>query len=70
MRLELAKRLDLIPNDKYNLLWITEFPLFEYDQDEDRYVAKHHPFTSPMDEDLHLLESGLKGFVQKPMTWY
>ena len=57
LRLELAKRLDLIPNDKYNLLWITEFPLFEYDQDEDRYVAKHHPFTSPMDEDLHLLES-------------
>ena len=57
LRLELAKRLDLIPDDKYDLLWITEFPLFEYDEEESRYVAKHHPFTSPMDEDLHLLDS-------------
>jgi aspartyl-tRNA synthetase len=57
LRLELARRLDIVPKDEYNLLWITEFPLFEYDQEEGRYVAKHHPFTSPMDEDLHLLES-------------
>ena len=57
LRLELARRLDIIPKDQYNILWITEFPLFEYDQEEGRYVAKHHPFTSPMDEDLHLLES-------------
>ena len=57
LRLELARRLDIIPKDQYNLLWITEFPLFEFDQEEGRYVAKHHPFTSPMDEDLHLLES-------------
>ncbi|MBS3995659.1 MAG: Asp-tRNA(Asn)/Glu-tRNA(Gln) amidotransferase GatCAB subunit C, partial [Alkaliphilus sp.] len=39
------------------VLWVTEFPLFEYDEEENRYVAKHHPFTSPMDEDLELLES-------------
>ena len=39
------------------MLWVTEFPLFEYDEDEKRYVAKHHPFTSPMDEDIDLLES-------------
>ncbi len=57
LRLELAKRLDLIDKNDYNFLWVTEFPLFEYDEDEQRYVAKHHPFTSPMDEDIELLES-------------
>lgn len=57
LRLEIARRLDLIPEDQYNLLWVTEFPLFEYDEEENRYVAKHHPFTSPMDEDMDLIES-------------
>ncbi len=57
LRLELARRLDIIPDDRYDLLWITEFPLFEYDDEENRYVAKHHPFTSPMDEDMELLET-------------
>ncbi len=57
LRNEVAKRLDIIDKDELNLLWITEFPLFEYDEEEQRYVAKHHPFTSPMDEDLHLLET-------------
>ncbi|NMA95537.1 MAG: aspartate--tRNA ligase [Clostridiales bacterium] len=57
LRLELGRRLDLIDNEKYNLLWITEFPLLEYDEEEKRYAAKHHPFTSPMDEDIGLLES-------------
>lgn len=57
LRNELAKRLDLISTDDYKILWITDFPLFEYDEEEDRYVAKHHPFTHPVEEDVHLLES-------------
>ncbi|NLY43718.1 MAG: aspartate--tRNA ligase [Clostridiaceae bacterium] len=57
LRLELAKRLNLIKKDDYKLLWVTEFPLLEYDEEEKRYVAKHHPFTSPMDEDIPLLDS-------------
>ena len=57
LRLEIGKRLDLINPDDYNFLWVTEFPLLEYDEEEGRYVAMHHPFTSPMDEDLHLLDT-------------
>lgn len=57
LRLELGRKLDLIPTDQYDLLWVTEFPLFEYDEEEGRFVAKHHPFTSPMDEDMDLLDS-------------
>lgn len=55
LRLELARRLDLIKKDEFNFLWVTEFPLLEYDEEEKRWVAKHHPFTSPMDEDIELL---------------
>lgn len=57
LRCELAKRLDLIEKGVYNFLWVTEFPLFEYSEEEDRYVAKHHPFTHPALEDLDKLES-------------
>lgn len=57
LRNEIARRLDLIDKDNLNLVWITEFPLFEYDEEEKRYVAKHHPFTSPMEEDLDFLET-------------
>lgn len=57
LRLELARRLGLINDKKYNLLWITEFPLLEYDDEEQRFVAVHHPFTSPMDEDIELLDT-------------
>jgi aspartyl-tRNA synthetase len=57
LRLELAKRLGLIPEKTINCLWVTEFPLLEYDEEEKRYVAIHHMFTSPMDEDLDLLAS-------------
>ena len=57
LRCHLAKKLDLIDENEYNFLWVTEFPLFEYDEEEERYVAVHHPFTSPMDEDIHLLET-------------
>lgn len=57
LRLEVARRFDLIDKSKFNFLWVTEFPLLEYDEDEKRYVAKHHPFTHPMDEDIDKLES-------------
>jgi len=57
LRNEIAKRLNLINKDDFKALWVTEFPLFEYDEEENRYVAKHHPFTSPMDEDIELLEA-------------
>ena len=58
LRLELAKQFDLIKDkNEFNFTWITEFPLFEYNEEEDRYHAAHHPFTSPMDEDLDMLET-------------
>lgn len=57
LRCELAKRLGLAKKDEYKLLWVTEFPQFEYSEEEDRLVAKHHPFTAPMDEDIALLET-------------
>ncbi len=57
LRIEVAKQLDLIDTDKFNFLWVTEFPQFEWSDEEERYVAMHHPFTMPMEEDLHLLET-------------
>lgn len=57
LRIEVAKKLDIIDKDDLKLVWITEFPLFEYSEEEQRYVAKHHPFTHPMDEDIDLLET-------------
>ena len=57
LRMEIAAKLDLIDDSKISLLWVTEFPLLEYDDEENRWVAKHHPFTSPMDEDIGLLDT-------------
>lgn len=57
LRLEVARRFDLIDNTKLNFLWVTDFPLFEYSEEEDRYVAKHHPFTHPVDEDIDKLDT-------------
>jgi aspartyl-tRNA synthetase len=57
LRLELARKLDLIRKDAFEFVWVTEFPLLEYDPDEKRYIAKHHPFTCPMDEDIEFLET-------------
>lgn len=57
LRLELARQLDLLKKDDFKFLWVTEFPLLEYDEEEKRYVAMHHPFTMPMDEDLPLLDT-------------
>jgi len=55
LRLEVAQKQNLIPENEYAFVWITEFPLFEYDEAEDRLAAVHHPFTSPFEEDLNLL---------------
>jgi len=63
LRNEVAKKLDIIPKDKYNLLWIVEFPFFDWDEDEGGWVAMHHPFTAPLDECLPYLESD-KGAVR------
>ncbi|MFA9423617.1 MAG: aspartate--tRNA ligase, partial [Sedimentibacter sp.] len=57
LRIEIATEKNLIDKNKFELVWITDFPLFEYSEEEDRYVAKHHPFTAPIDEDLDKLES-------------
>ena len=57
LRNHVADKFGLRPMDTYNLVWITEFPLLEYDEEEGRFAAKHHPFTSPMEEDLELLET-------------
>lgn len=63
LRNEVAKKLDIIPKDKYNLLWIVEFPFFDWDEEEGGWVAMHHPFTAPLDECLPYLESD-KGAVR------
>ena len=52
LRLEVGRKLDLMDKNKYNLLWVTEFPLFEKDEETGRMIAMHHPFTSPLDEDV------------------
>ena len=57
LRIEVAKQLDLIDNDRFDFLWVTEFPLLEWDEDDNRFVAMHHPFTMPMEEDLELLDT-------------
>ncbi|KXG43118.1 aspartate--tRNA ligase [Tepidibacillus decaturensis] len=57
LRLKLGKDLNLIPHDVYQFLWVTEFPLLAYDDEEGRYVAEHHPFTMPKNEDIPLLDS-------------
>jgi len=63
LRQAVAKKLDIIPEKQYNLLWITEFPFFDWDEDAQQFVAMHHPFTSPMDECLDYLETD-KGSVR------
>lgn len=57
LRCHLAQKMELIDKNEFAFLWVTDFPLFEYDEESDRYVAKHHPFTAVADEDLEKLES-------------
>lgn len=56
LRLEIAEETGLIPQDRFSFLWVTDFPLLEYSDEEGRYVARHHPFTSPQEQELELLE--------------
>jgi aspartyl-tRNA synthetase len=60
LRNEIARREKLIPESVYSPLWVTEFPMFEYHEEDDRYYSMHHPFTSPLDEDLPLLERAVE----------
>ncbi len=57
LRLELARQMDLLKKDDFKFLWVTEFPLLEYSEEQGRFVAMHHPFTMPMEEDWHLIDS-------------
>ena len=57
LRLAIAKKFELFDPDQFNFLWVTDFPLFEFDKEENRYVAVHHPFTMPKDEDIDKVES-------------
>ena len=57
LRVELADQMGLLDKSDYKFLWVTEFPQFEWSDEEERYVAMHHPFTMPMDEDLDMLET-------------
>ena len=61
LRNEMARREKLIPENAYAPLWVTEFPMFEFNEDDGRYYAMHHPFTSPLDEDLPLLRRAVEG---------
>jgi len=61
LRNEIAKREQLIPANVYSPLWVTEFPMFEYHEEDGRYYSMHHPFTSPVDDDLQLLERAVEG---------
>lgn len=61
LRCECARRLGLVRKNDYQFLWVTQFPMFEYSEEEGRFVAMHHPFTAPMDEDVEKLESDKRG---------
>src|SRR5205814_4207002 len=64
LRNEIAKREKLIPENVFAPLWVTEFPMFEFHEDDRRYYSMHHPFTSPLDEDVALLERAVNGVTE------
>ena len=59
LRLEIARQLELLDKNEYKFLWVTEFPLMEWSDEQGRYLAMHHPFTMPMDEDIPMLDTDL-----------
>ena len=64
LRVELAKQMELLDKNEYRFVWVTEFPLLEWNEEENRYTAMHHPFTMLMDEDIPLIESGDLGKIR------
>ena len=64
LRVELAKQMDILDKNEYRFVWVTEFPLLEWNEEENRYTAMHHPFTMLMDEDIPLIESGDLGKIR------
>lgn len=64
LRIEIAKKLNIINEDELNFLWVVDFPLFEWDEDEKRYSAMHHPFTSPLAEDIELMSTDKVGDIR------
>ena len=64
LRVELAKQMDLLDKNEYRFVWVTQFPLLEWNEEENRYTAMHHPFTMLMDEDIPLIESGDLGKIR------
>ncbi len=65
LRVHIAKKLELLDDNKWNFLWVTDFPLLEYNEEEGRYTAMHHPFTCPRDEDEELLETAPEKVLAK-----
>lgn len=57
LRLEIGRKYEMIDESLYNFLWVTEFPLLEWNEEQNRYTAMHHPFTMPMEEDLKYIET-------------
>ena len=70
LRLELARQMELLDKSEYKFLWVTEFPLLEWSEEQGRYTAKHHPFTMPMEEDLGYIDSDLflRGMFPCPLA--
>ena len=64
LRVDIAKQMDLLDKNEYRFVWVTEFPLLEWNEEENRYTAMHHPFTMLMDEDIPLIESGDLGKIR------
>ena len=64
LRIEIAKQMDILDKNEYRFVWVTEFPLLEWNEEENRYTAMHHPFTMLMDEDIPLIESGDLGKIR------
>jgi len=70
LRNHLAEKLGLVDNSRFEFVWVTHFPMFEWDEDEKRYQALHHPFTAPLESDYDMLETDPLKVSQEHMIWY
>jgi len=69
LRIEMAKRLDLRNKDSFRLLWVIDFPLFEYDENTNRWVARHHPFTAPKKEQIETMLNNDPSIKMRTIIW-